>query len=333
MLLAMAVFAAACNPAPTGLPSLATAVPGTPVATTPTATEVPSPVPTPGATAGVAQGLKVSTLPLHLPVAVSRAVAFADGSALLLAGGLTPSGTTDTVLRIDIAGGKVAVDGHLARAVHDTGGAVVAGSPVVFGGGNVVPETVVQRYDGGQGTVVGQLPRARADLVAIDVDDRTVVIGGGTPARLDKAVLTTSDGASFQTVAALLDGVRYPAVAAIGGSILVVGGTDGVHDLAEMQAVDLTTGAVRIIGHLPHGLSHAAALLIAGRLLIAGGRDGGVAQDTIWEVDPASGTVRAVGHLPRAVSDMAVVVVGDVGYLIGGERSAIVTSIFTISLA
>lgn len=331
MLFVVAVVAAACGPAPTQAPSATNVESPTADATPTPPTETTSPVDTPVSTGSAAQPLKVSTLTLHLPTAVSRAVAFSDGNVLLLAGGLTPSGTTATVLRIDVAGASITIDGSLAKAVHDTGGAVLAGSPIVFGGGNVVPETVVQRYEGGHGTVLGQLPRARADLVAVDVAGTAFVIGGGTPSRLDRAVLATTDGAHFGTVATLLEGVRYPAVATMGGSIIVVGGTDGVHDLADIQAIDPSTSAVRIIGELPHGLSHAAAIVVSGRLLIAGGRARGVAQDTIWEVDPASGAVRAVGHLPKAVSDMAAVVVGDVGYLIGGERSSIVMSIFSVS--
>jgi hypothetical protein len=93
------------------------------------------------------------------------------------------------------------------------------------------------------------------------------------------------------------------------------------------------TATVRIIGQLPQGLSHASAFVLAGRLLVAGGRSAGVTQDTIWEVDPVSGRVTEAGRLPRAVSDAAVAVVGGVGYLIGGERSAIVTSIISITIA
>jgi hypothetical protein len=274
----------------------------------------------------------ISTLALHLPEAVSRAVAFANGESILLAGGLTTSGTTGAILQISLSGGQVKIDGHLAKAVHDAGGALVGGSPMIFGGGNLVPGTDVQRLGAGEGGVVGQLPRPRADLVVVDVEGTAIVVGGGTPARLDPAVLSTTDGSHFQTIARLLDGVRYPAVAAIGGLIIVVGGTDGVHDRTEIQAIDPATGTVRIVGQLPHGLSHAAAIVIAGRLLIAGGRTGGVAQDSIWEVDPASGIVSFAGRLPRAVSDAAAVVVGSTGYLIGGETGVFLTSIFSISM-
>jgi len=180
--------------------------------------------------------------------------------------------------------------------------------------------------------VIGQLPRARADLAAVSIDGVGILVGGGTPARLDPAVLQTTDGKRFQSAAKLIAAVRYPAVAVVGETIFVVGGTDGAHDRTEIQAIDLATWAVRIVGKLPLGLSDAAAVVIDGRLLIAGGRAGGVAQDRIWEVDPVSGTVSLVGRLPRAVSDVAGVVVGGVGYLIGGESSTLLASIISITI-
>jgi hypothetical protein len=277
--------------------------------------------------------LGASVLKLHLPDAVSRAVAFADGGSVLLAGGLTPSGTVATVLRIDLGAGTVTSVGRLATAVHDAGGALVGGVPVVFGGGNVAPERVVQQYDAGRGTILGQLPRARADLVAIDVGSETLVIGGGTPTRLDPAVLATNDGVTFQTAATLLYGVRYPAIAAIDGEVIVVGGTTGTRDRTQIQAINLADGSVRVIGKLSTGLSHAAAFVIDGKLLVAGGRTDGVAQDAIWEIDPVAGTVTMAGRLPHPVSDAASVVVGDVGYLIGGEGSNILASIISIAFA
>jgi N-acetylneuraminic acid mutarotase len=245
---------------------------------------------------------------------------------------LTTAGTTAAILRISLSGDQIAIVGHLAEPVHDAGGAIIGGSPMVFGGGNLVPGTAVQRAGMGQGALIGRLPTPRADLAAVEVDGETIVVGGGTPARLDREVLSTTDGIHFRRVGTLIAGVRYPAVAVAGASILVIGGTDGQHDVTEIQAIDPATGSVRIIGHLPRGLSHAAAFMVAGHLLIAGGRSGGRAQDTIWEVDPVSGDVSAVGRLPLALSDAAVAVVGDIGYLIGGETDRLLSSIVSIRI-
>jgi len=280
-LLGLVILLAGCSPAPvpTGAHAtapFATASPQGSSAATPPAASV-----TAGPAATTLGALKATSLDLPLPEAVSRAVAFVDGGSVLLAGGLTPSGTVATVLRIDPGAGTVTSVGRLATAVHDAGGALVGGAEVVFGGGNVAPERVVQELQGGHGAIIGQLPRARADLVAIDVKSETLVIGGGTPSRLDPVVLVTIDGKRFQTAATLPYGVRYPAVALIDDEVVVVGGTTGKRDRTEIQAIDLADGSVRVIGRLPSGLSHAAAFVIDGRLLVAGGRTGGVAQDAI----------------------------------------------------
>ena len=58
----------------------------------------------------------------------------------------------------------------------------------------------------------------------------------------------------------------------------------------------------------------------------------GRAQDAVWLLDPTDGSARQVGRLPYAVSDAAAAVVGGTGYLIGGEGSAAVASITTITV-
>jgi Kelch motif protein len=257
-------------------------------------------------------------------------VAFSDGGTVLLAGGLTSLGSTATVLRIDLSVGTVHAVGQLVVAVHDAAGAVVGNEAIVFGGGNVSPVAVVQAAQAGKGSLLGALPIARADGVAVALGGQAIVIGGGTPARLDTAVLSTGDGVHFHSLATLIAGTRYPAVTAFDGRILAIGGTDGVHDLTAIQAIDPATGSVRVIGHLPHGLSHASALVVGGHLLVVGGRTGGRAQDSVWEIDPSTGGATVVGHIPSAMSDTAAVVVGDVGYLVGGDAGTLLSTIVSI---
>jgi hypothetical protein len=300
--------------------------------TTFAASTAPGPIATITPLASTVPSLVISTLSVQLPDAVSRSVAFEDSGSILLAGGLTTKGTIGTIYRIDIPAGLVAVEGQLAKPVHDAGGALVGGVPMVFGGGNTAPESGVQGLGAGGG-LVGELPRARADLAVVAVDGTAFLVGGGTPSRLDTAVLSTRDGTHFRTLATLPNGVRYPAVAVVAGLIVVVGGTDGVHDRSEIETIDPATGAVRAVGKMPMGLAHATAFVLDGRLLIAGGRAGGAAQDKIWDVDPTSGTVTLAGRLPRGVSDAAGVVVGGRAYLIGGEGTDFLASIVAISYA
>ena len=294
----------------------------------------PAPGPTgPEITAGRPVEAYASIVPVRLPTPTSRSVAFADGSAILVCGGLTDSGTTAELLRIDLQAGRVTTAGRLAQAVHDAGGALLGGAPLIVGGGSVVAGTTVQRIEtGGRSVLVGRLPAPRADLGAVTVNGRVVVVGGGTPSAPDPRVLATSDGVHFATVATLRVAVRYPAVAALGGVVFVIGGTDPSGDVTDIQAIDVATGAVRIIGRLPGGLTDAVALVLDGRLIVAGGRAGGRVQDAVWEVDTTTGAVTRIGRLPAPVADAAGVVVGGVGYLVGGEAGARLASIISLTV-
>ena len=326
----MALLVGACAPgsspsAPVPVPTRTpTAV--SPAAVSPTAASASS-APTASATGPIVVNLAV--LGARLPVGLSRAVAFADGASILVAGGLTAAGTTDGVLQITLPDGPIASVGRLAAPVHDAGGALLAGRPVVVGGGDAVPEVTVQGLDG----VLGSLPRARADLVAVAVDGMLVAVGGGTAAGPDSAVLATTDGVTWRPLGTLKVGVRYPAVGVVDGLIIVVGGTSAGVDRAAIQAIDPVSGAVRLIGSLPRPLSHASALVLEGHLLILGGQRGGTPLDTIEEIDPLTGTVTAKGHLPSALSDAAAVVVGSVGYVIGGESPGLLRSLIEVDVS
>lgn len=271
---------------------------------------------------------------IRLPSPRSRAVALAFGSAILLCGGLASDGTTSaSIVSIDLLTARASVVGALAAPVHDAGGAVLDGSGFIFGGGALAPSNVAQRVNASAAaSIVGALPVSRADLASVAVDRELIVVGGGTPARDDDRVIATTDGHTFRLVARLVVGVRYPAVAVVGGTVYVIGGTTNLGDSDLIQAVDPRSGKTRIVGHLRHGLSHASAFVVGGQLLVAGGRAGGLAQDAVWRYDPARGTATAVGRLPYRVSDMASVEVGGIAYLIGGEAPGPVASIIAVAM-
>ena len=286
----------------------------------------------PAAPSGSPTTLAIRAGSLRLPAPTTRAVAFATASGLVVAGGLTPTGTTGRVVRIPVDGRPAATVGRLAHPVHDAAGAVLHGSMLVFGGGASTQDAWVQRVlIGGAGDVPGRLPSARADLAAVATGSQVIVIGGGASGRADPRVLATSDGVHFRTVADLPVPVRYAAVAAVGATVVVVGGTSSTGDVAVIQAVDLRRGTATVVGRLPRTLSHATALVIGGVVVIAGGRHGGRALDGVLGVDPASYRVRAAGHLPRPESDAAGAVIDDVGYLVGGESTGPLATIVTIA--
>jgi hypothetical protein len=258
-------------------------------------------------------------------------VAFVDGSAILLAGGLTATGTTADILRIDPVGGTPTVWGRLRHAVHDAGGATLGDLRLVLGGGKTLQDAFVQQIvAGGTGNEVGTLPAPRADLGAATVGDQLVVVGGGASGVADPRVLSTKDGIHFTDLATLPHAVRYPAVAVVGGLVLVIGGEGPSGDVRWIQAVDVATGSADVVGRLPAPLSHATALVLGGHVFIAGGRTAGRAQKDIQAIDSTSFAVSHISQLPKALSDAAGVVIEGTGYLVGGEASAPLTSIIAI---
>ena len=151
---------------------------------------------------------------------------------------------------------------------------MLAGRAVVFGGGAATTVADVQAWDGRRTTTVGSLPQPRSDSAAASIGDTAYVVGGFTGQGMARDVVATTDGHTFRVVGRLRIGVRYPAVAAVGQYIYVVGGelatTEGTlagGQTDAVQRIDPATGQVRVIGHLGHGLGHASAFAIGGRAL------------------------------------------------------------------
>lgn len=318
-----AVLLAACStaPAPTATPGSA----AQPAIPSPTRTGSPSAPPTAVATPGPTiqppiAHVTATLASFRLPTPVSRAVAFPDGTSVLVCGGLTPAGTTAAVVLVDLGKGSALRRGTLAAPVHDAAGATLGGSMFVFGGGQAVAEAAVQRMSAaGSSSVIGRLPVARADEAAVTVDNEMVVLGGALNSVLDRSVLATTDGVSFRTIATLAVGVRYAAVAALDGTVYLFGGAGSGGDVATVQAIDVATGTVQRLVDLPRTMSHATAIVLDGRIVLAGGRHAGKALDTILAFDPATGRTMEVGRLPEAMSDAAGTVIGSTAYLLGGE--------------
>ena len=311
----------------------------------------------------VPQGLAAAEsglLPWHLPAPVSREVVVpAQHGRLIVLGGLTPGGSSATgIYSVRTRTGTARPIGALGVAVHDAAGAVTGGRALVFGGGSAASIATVQRFTlpGTHGDVTAgpaSLPKARSDLAAVTVGATTYLLGGYDGARPDAAVLATTDGRAFRTVAALRLPVRYPAVAALGGKIYVFGGlaVSGPHAGAPVntiQAVDPVRHRSTIAGKLPEPLAGAAAVTLGGEVFVAGGestvpqprargvgttqyraRGPGVGSEsagtptstvsTIWAFQPATGRLLPAGRLQVPVSQAAVAVSGSAAWIVGGE--------------
>lgn len=263
--------------------------------------------------------------PWTLATPVSREVVLPDGNGFVVLGGLaTGDSSTSRIIRVDPASGAASTVGYLPVAVHDSAGAALGGRFFVFGGGSTNSVALVQAWTASGATEAAQLPDARSDLSATTVNGVTYIVGGYDGSAMAPAVLATTDGVSFRSVAQLTVPVRYAAVAGLGRTLWVVGGVTstsegGTTDTDAVQKVDLASGQVTVVGHLPQPMGHATALILDGQIFILGGRAGTVPSATIFRLDQASGAVVPVGQLPGAVSDAGSVVVNGVGYLVGGE--------------
>ena len=180
------------------------------------------------------------------------------------------------------------------------------------------------------------LPRARSDLAAAVVDTTTYITGGFDGARLSPYVVSTTDASTFRIAGTLATAVRYPAVAAIGHSVFVIGGSTAATESSAAGQVDLVqrfdtdTGRTTVVGHLPHTLAHASAFVLGGRIFVAGGVEGRTPLDAIYRVDGAS--VQSAGRLPGPRSDAAVVTIGDRAWLLGGEDGGPAAPLDTVVL-
>jgi hypothetical protein len=157
------------------------------------------------------------------------------------------------------------------------------------------------------------------------------VLGGSSGTSLESAVLSTSDGTHFKTVATLPVPVSHPAAAALSGTIYLFGG-EGVGGslVDDIQSVDTTSGQAKVVGHMATPMAGGFAAVLGGNIYLAGGvmnTAAGAPQATavtqtsgqVWAFDPFIDGMLPAGTLPTPVAFGAVGVIGDRAWLIGGE--------------
>jgi outer membrane protein assembly factor BamB len=294
-------------------------------------------------------------LPWHLAAPLSREVVVpGPPGQLIVLGGLTAAGrSADGVYAVRTATGTARQIGALRAPLHDAAGVASGGRALVFGGGSPVTVGTVQAFSGaGTARVAGSLPAPRSDAAAAAIGGTAYVVGGYDGSRPDAAVLATTDGRTFTTVAALPVPVRYPAVAALDGRIYVFGGQAITGPRAGaavtvIQEVDPARRAAAVIGTLPEPLAGAAAVTVDGELFVAGGDSpaaarpvpgagatqlpglsgsGGAAVPTIWAFDPAARRLLPAGRLQVPVAHAAVAVTGSTAWIVGGESGGTTVS-------
>jgi hypothetical protein len=279
---------------------------------------------------------------------VSREAVFLDGPhRLLVVGGFfgatrSPGASVET---FDTASGHVQVEGTIDTSVADAAKVDLNGAELLLGGetlgrasSQLVASARVLRIVQGPSThgrvvatPIGTLPAPRAGA-GVTIFGTRAILAGGYAAQSSNlaAVLATSDGRHFSVVANLVQAVRYPAVIAFAGQVLVIGGEvveSGVPEpVNDVQAVTPGDRVSHIVARLPQPISGAVAWVVAGRLFVAGGDSsisitgsGVDTSDSIWVFNAHSREFSLAGYLSLPVSHAGTAVMGDDTFIVGGE--------------
>ena len=262
---------------------------------------------------------------LAAPVQDASPVVLSHGRVLLL-GGLTASDTSTPDVVLATASGSRTLS-RLPTGLHDTAAVRIGGDAYLFGGGtsaNTQSASILRiAPSGAVPTVAGRLPAPSSDQAAAAVGRTAYVVGGYTGSRWLDTIVAWRPGARARVVAHLPTPLRYAAVTAVDGKLVVAGGSlpDGTASTTVYAYTPGRAGVVRL-GRLPQPTTHAAAAVLDGNVYVVGGRGALLTSQTarIVEVDPTTGRVRVAGSLASPRSDLAAVTVGGRILLFGGRE-------------
>jgi DNA-binding beta-propeller fold protein YncE len=262
----------------------------------------------------------------------------AVGSRLLLLGGLNSADTSTRDVRT-ITGGRERTIGRVPTVFHDGAAVPLRGFAYEFGGGDGVRQlNQILRVDPASGGVtrVGTLPAPSSDQAATTVDGEAFVVGGYTGSIWLDTIVAWHPGRPAHIVARLPTPVRYAAVAAAAGKVVIAGGSlpNGTASRA-VYVFDPATRSVRRLGSLPAPTTHAAAAALGNRVLVIGGRPAAPNTPTarIVAIDAQTARIRLAGRLPQPVSDAAAAAVDRSIIVAGGRGDAPVAELASVAPA
>ncbi len=258
---------------------------------------------------------------LHTGVEAASAVAL-DGERVLLLGGLNGASASRRDVSV-VAGGREVRLGGLPAAVHDAAAVRLGGSVYLFGGGQSASSDAIVRVDPRTGASrrAGRLPEPRSDLGAATIGDTAYMVGGFTETRPLDSVLAWRPGQRPRQVARLPLGLRYAAVTAVAGRLIIAGGSTPRGASRAVYRFDPTRGRLTRLSTLPAPVTHAAAVRLAGYAYVVGGRGSETAAPgrDIVAIDTVSGRISRAGRLPNGLSDPAAASFADHAVLAGGR--------------
>ncbi|HEV8103342.1 MAG TPA: YncE family protein [Gaiellaceae bacterium] len=249
---------------------------------------------------------------------------------VVLLGGLSAADTsTSGVLHATARGARTV--GSLPTALHDAAAATLGGRTYVFGGGDGIAQ--LDQIVRVPAAPAGHLPAPSSDQSGATIGNTAYVVGGYTGQRWLNTIVAFDAHHGARVVAHLPTAVRYAAVAAANGSLIIAGGSlpDGTASRA-IYAWSPGQGRARLIGRLPAATTHAGAASLGDVAYIVGGRGASLdtPTDRVVAVDVRNASVRLAGRLPQPTSDAPaatlrgrILVFG--GHTAGGTTDAIVS--------
>jgi hypothetical protein len=257
----------------------------------------------------------------RLPLPAQRAAVTIRAGRLIVLGGLNAQGvSTDTVTAVPLTGGRARQLAALPGPVHDAAVAVAGRTVTMFGGGKIEGTAAIVQVAPGTPRNVGRLPQPLSDAGAAEIGGSDYVAGGWDGRTLNMSIYRYVPGRSPRIVGQLQQGVRYPAIAALDGKLLIAGGetADGAVT-ATISAFDPATGKSSRVGRLPYPVSHAAGAVLGRRLYVLGGLRAGHPIATILSWFRGRRRARRAGRLPEPLSDLAAASTSGAIVIAGGE--------------
>jgi len=246
-----------------------------------------------------------------------------DGGAVLL-GGLTDADvSSDSIVTATRAGSRLV--GRIPTALHDSAAVTLGRDTYLFGGGTGVGQLdTILMVDPrtGAAQVAGRLPAPSSDQAGAAVGGTAYIVGGYTGSRWLDTIVAWRPGHAAHVVAHLPHTLRYAAVTAAAGRLVIAGGSleNGTASRV-VYAYTPTMRRVTQVATLPSETTHAAAAAIGDTAFVIGGR--GAAADSplssIVAIDLAARKARLVGSLDAPLSDLAAVSTGKTILLAGGR--------------
>ncbi len=163
----------------------------------------------------------------HLPSPTHDAAATFAGSSVLLFGGGNAS-PSNAIVRVDPATGHAVSAGRLDEPLSDLAAVDVGGMPYIVGGYTGTRyASAILRFRNGRTTTIARLPTGTRYAGVAVLDRRIVVAGGLTSAGPTDAVYSVDPAVGkVRRIATLPAPEDHAGMAVLGGSLYLVGGSE-----------------------------------------------------------------------------------------------------------